>query len=154
MWQAKLRQSRAINSKDIMNNLQRKILLKAAICLSIASMAACGGGGGDSYDYAKLNGTFTCKNVYTNETERIQVTFSSSNAHVVSLTFPGLVQDVNDVVGMGNGYPMYSEFVANSTDAVSFIFTTDGYLTFGKGPQSRINEQYVMVTTVSLCKRP
>jgi len=139
-----------------MNNYQTKFLMKAAICLSIASISACGGGdgGNPAYDYSKLNGTFTCVNVYTNATERLQVTFSSTNAHVVSLTFPGLVQDVNDVVGMGNGYPMYSEFVVNSTDAVSFIFTTDGYLTFGKGPQSRINEQYVMVTTVSLCKRP
>ena len=46
MWQAWLRQSRAINSKDIMNNFQRKILVKVAICLSIFLISACGGGGG------------------------------------------------------------------------------------------------------------
>lgn len=61
--------------------------------------------------------------------------------------------DVNDVIGEGNGYPMYSEFIPNSTDARSLVFTTDGVLAYGVGPQARIKELYVNALTVYLCKK-
>ena len=135
---------------------------KTLLALSItAALSACGGGGGDSvqsdmpkFDYSKLNATYTCQSVATKSVERFEVTFTETNAHVVSITFPGEAKNINDVIGMGNGYPMYSEYVPNTTDALSFVFTTDGYLTFGTGPRARISEQYVNVLSVYMCKRP
>lgn len=127
----------------------------------LAVLSACGGGGEDAsasapkptHNYAALSGTFDCTRFATGHTESFQATFTESSAHLVSITFPGKVVDVNDVIGEGNGYPMYSEFIPSSTDARSLIFTTDGVLAYGVGPQSRIKDLYVDALTVYTCKK-
>lgn len=120
-------------------------------------LAGCGGGGGGSnaevqasYDYAKLNGKYSCKIISTSEIEIFAAEFSDKNLHLSKIN--GAISDVKDVTGFVNGYPRYSNKIGVD-EAVTFFFTVDGLLSYGRGKFSGIENLIFNPFQVSICSK-
>lgn len=128
-----------------------------AAMLATSTIAACGGGGSSSsnspsFNYSKLDGSYTC----TNLADKSKISFAAKfAAESMTTTFTsgsiGTVTVFKDIVGTGNGYPMYSAKRADGVNADTFAFSTDGVLAFGYGPISEIAAMKFQTLSISPC---
>lgn len=130
-----------------------------ASSLMLALLSACGGGGGGTattaspaFDYSKLNRVYRCAAVVTGKVEVFNASFSASNLKV-TLVSSNESSDVNDIVGTANGFPRYSETIAGTDEAVTFFFTTDGLLGYGRGKVSGIENLVFDGLQTSVCAK-
>jgi hypothetical protein len=107
-----------------------------SILLSAVILVACGGGG-DSFDYSKLNGNYAC--VSSNPSTYLKLVFTSDNLSWEWISGAGEGWQNNPRLGSLNGYPVYvSPGVATQTVFEGWVFDAKGKLWIISGTKSEI----------------